>query len=231
MKQFYFILPLWLLISTISFGDSSKFIDIVGTKTDAESLKIIESAINTGSNPNTLDTDGKGPIYWAVYSNYPKSLAKLLASGGNPNIRDKQNLTPLMNAAEAAGKDSKFDRIVGILIKNGADINADRNGITALSYAFSPFDKDQSKSAPVIEYLLKKGANPNIAATPDPKIFGITPLMVAARAGNAAVARVLIKYKARIDQKGPGGKTAIEIAIDNKHPELANELKLALKRQ
>ena len=232
MKSYCFTLALSLFSATSALADTPKFIDIIGSSSDVEDVQTIKIALKAGVDPNATDAEGNSASFWAIYKNHPKALVKLLKAGASPNSRNKQGTTLLMNAADNAVKDPKFTQMVVILLKHRADINAEIHGTTALASAVAEvsFAKEQSVSVPpVIEYLLQRGADPNICATPDPKIPGISPLMAAARFGKSALVKVLLKYKARIDLKGPGGKTAIDIAIDNKHADLAKELQRALK--
>lgn len=55
-----------------------------------------------------------------------------------------------------------------------------------------------------VERLLRGGAAPNQANR-----YGMTPLVVAARAGNAALVRRLLEAGAAVDQAIPGGETAL----------------------
>src|SRR6202034_3923245 len=70
-------------------------------------------------------------------------------------------------------------------------------------------------SAPMIEKVLKAGADPN-ALGPE----GETPLMLAARTGNIDAMRVLLDHHADVNAKDTlRGTTALMWATDQSHPE------------
>jgi ankyrin repeat protein len=80
-------------------------------------------------------------------------LKKLLSIGLDPDQTDKEGISPLHLAVETGSIDS-----VKILLEWKADPNiADHRGVTPLHIAYS-FDG----MTEIIEYLLSKGANPNL---------------------------------------------------------------------
>ncbi|BCM91328.1 hypothetical protein IAD21_03198 [Abditibacteriota bacterium] len=94
------------------------------------------------------------------------------------------------------------------LVKRGADLNArDARGLTPLHYALrNPTGRFARRSINMAEFLLGKGANPNIA-TPT----GDAPLHLAARAGDAELITLLLDKGALINARGVGGETALLI--------------------
>jgi ankyrin repeat protein len=120
-------------------------------------------------------------------------VKRLLARGADPNARNFLKITPLMIGALLG--DPEMARS---LLAAGAERDATSLYGTALTFAAL------SGNAPVIRYLLHRGADVN-AARPD----GITVLMLAARADRPAVVRELLARKAPIDARDNNGGTAL----------------------
>jgi|GEM_PF-6264151 len=186
----------------------------------------IAQLLQQGADANAVDRKGRPAIYWAIASGDKVSIEALLKAGADVNLVDFEGRwTPLMHAVYQASRDEKFGPIVGLLIEKGADVNAGPDGYTPLHVAVN--NGDEKTSAPMVDLLLRNGANANAEAKGAEGIPGITPVMDAAREGKIKLAKLLVKGGARLDLKGPGGRTPSEIASENKHPELAQALKVA----
>ncbi len=204
----------------------SKLVDAVELSNgDTESLKKIQEALKNNTSPNELDDDGNPAIYWAVYHNDKKALKLLLQAHADPNQRDKHmSWTPLMHIVAKATRDPQYEKMMKLLISRGADVNASKDGITSLSIAVGSIHMGDQNALSVVNVLLDHNADPNISATPYPKLPGLSPLMIAARDGSTEVALLLVKHGARISQKGPDGKDAIDIAKERKHTDFVTKL-------
>jgi ankyrin repeat protein len=186
----------------------------------------IAQLLQQGADANAVDLKGRPALYWAIVSGDRASIEALLKAGADINKSDMEmKWTPLMHAVYMAARDEKATPIVGLLIEKGADVNANPRGYTALHVAVN--NGEEKTSAPVVDLLLRNGANPNAEAAPSENGPGVTPLMDAAREGKIKLAKLLEKAGARLDVKGPGGRTPSEIASENQHPELAQALKVA----
>jgi ankyrin repeat protein len=234
MNFLYIAALLFISVTTSALANSKKLVKAVeSAKGDSESIKTIQNELAAGADPNSVDDDGDSAIRWSIYNNNPKVLEMLLAAGANPNSRylkhELKDWTPLMDATAEAVKDDKYDRLVGILVKHNAEINANKDGITALMLAVTNAKSNSQATPRVIEFLLRKGANPNLGASPSPKVQAISPLMKAAQDGKTGIVKVLLKYKARSDVNGPGSKTAADFANSSGHPEIAKLLEHSQK--
>lgn len=85
-----------------------------------------------GPNCNAIDNEGNGALHIALgrWSTTPDIIRALLEGGADPNLKNRDDLTPLL-------LQEKYDRpsteIVDLLLEWGVDINAaDRNGATQL---------------------------------------------------------------------------------------------------
>ena len=97
------------------------------------------------------------------------------------NVRDWDELTPLIPAASAGHMD-----VIKLLLKEGADVNAkDKDGITALMEA------SIMGHVKVVEYLIKEGAEVDAHAN-----SGVTALWLASGEGRADVVKSLLKKDA-----------------------------------
>jgi ankyrin repeat protein len=106
--------------------------------------------------------------------------------------------------------------MAGVLIQAGARVTArTREGVTPLQLAAT------NGSAPMIDRLLKAGADPNAPLTAG----GDTALMMAARTGKADAIRVLVEAGANVDAKETwGGTTALMWAVSEGHVEATTRL-------
>lgn len=95
-------------------------------------------------------------------------------------------------------------------------------GYTALGLAAS------TGSADVVQSLLdanaQRAANPSIAVNAK-QSGGNTPLTIASAKGRADIARLLLAAKADVSAADDNGKTALTLALENNHPEVAELLR------
>jgi ankyrin repeat protein len=128
----------------------------------------------------------------------------------------KANVTADVNAAQADGTTAlhwaaRWDDLetAGLLIRSGADARtANHDGATPMFLA------SQNGSAPMIEQLLKAGADVNAPVLAHRE----TALMMASRAGNVNAVRVLLDHGAQINAKDTlRGTTALMWAAEQGH--------------
>lgn len=140
---------------------------------------IVELLIANGANINAKDSEGKTPLYCAIYTNNcSKELVEFLISkGADVNAKTKDGLTPLCAAARYNYRD-----IAELLIAKGADINSGKT---------SPLFGAQQD---VIELLLDKGVDVNARNRE-----GETALHIAAEYGNVEAVETFIQNGADVN--------------------------------
>jgi ankyrin repeat protein len=99
------------------------------------------------------------------------------------------------------------------LFEKGANVNAaatNGSGYTALTGAVTSGHQEISA------WLLENGADPNYRYGP-----GYSPLLAAAANGQLEIVKTLLQHGAHLHAKANDGKTAITIAEERKHPDIA----------
>ena len=145
----------------------------------------------------------------ATYAGNTARVEQLLKQGADVNSEQKNGWTVLMDAAKEG-----HTEIVKVLIVAGADMT--KYGDTALMFALG---HTETASA-----LIEAGADVN-AKHED----GFTPLLLAARGGQAEMVRVLIEAGADVNAQIENGwtVTVVEMAEMSGHPEIVEILKQA----
>ncbi len=120
--------------------ESSEFILAVNSG-KADAVKLL---IDAGPDPEAL-----GPaLIWATWNKSGPILSLLLDAGADPNYRDKNGDTPLLDAAS-----SNKPNLVRILLAAGADpAITDKNGMTAMDLA-GRYESDSPAGRKVLELL------------------------------------------------------------------------------
>jgi ankyrin repeat protein len=207
---------------------------------ERDDLETADLLIRAGARVTAATREGVTPLQLAAINGSAAMLTRLLKAGVDPN-------TPLSTAADTAlmmaARTGKVEAI-RVLLEAGAHINAQETwgGTTPLMWAVSENHLD------AVRALIAGGANVNarshyVAAangrgfegrTPigqktDGKVeeFAsgwLTPVMLAAREGNSAIASALIESGAEVNAKAGDGKTALALAIFNGNYEVASLL-------
>lgn len=174
-------------------------------KGDIEALK---RELANGVSANTPNPGGfewqahATPLIWAARLGTAEAVRVLLEAGALPNLTSADGATALMLAAAGEETAAKYR----LLLAAGADPNLVRgDGTTALQWGAS-FCKDGE----AISILVQGGARLDSRTPRD----GHTPLMVAARVGNTAVARALVKEGSPLEIKSDQGYTALMWAAE-----------------
>jgi ankyrin repeat protein len=186
--------------------------------------------------PKDMNRGGFTPLLYAARQGCTECAEALVAGGANIDLEDPERVTPLVLAI----MNLHFD-LAGYLIEAGADVNkwdlfgrsplymaADVStlplqGNGAMSYIPS---LDRLTALDVAKKLLDKGADPNLRLKRRPPYLnvpqdrggdtilsqGATPLLRAARAGDAPFAKLLLEHGARVDLASAYGVTPLMAA-------------------
>jgi ankyrin repeat protein len=173
---------------------------------------VVRALIEIGANVKAVSKTGFNALAFAVAKNDVESVKGLLAAGLDPNFTLPSGNKLLMMAMGFSNREAAL-----ALLEAGADIKAaDRAGNTPLHIAAQVGDVDFVKA------LLAKGANPNVTtANARLPVRGgggggrgaaggaLTPLMVAARANQVDVMRVLVAGGADPARQADNGTTLL----------------------
>ncbi len=186
--------------------------------------------------PKDMNHGGFTPLLYAAREGCVACARRLVEGGADINLADPERVTPLCLALE----NLHFD-VAAYLIEAGADVDKwDLFGRTPLYQAVDvntlPVEgngapdvlpsTDKHSGLDIIQMLLDKGANPNIQLTRRPPYrnvpqdrggdrilsVGATPLLRAARAGDAPAAKLLLAHGALVDLPSKEGVTPLMAA-------------------
>jgi ankyrin repeat protein len=162
-------------------------------------IEAVRALADAKADLNLPDPDGTTPLILAIINARFDTAVALLDKGANPNVADQTGMTPLYAAV-------------------------DMHTLSPLMGRPAPPLRDSIDAVDMAKALLRKGANPNAqlkrpiigrhtANTGDGSLGeGSTPLMRAAKSGDAAMIKVLLEggADARLTQKD--GTAAVMIA-------------------
>ena len=186
--------------------------------------------------PKDMNKGGFTPLHYAAREGCAACVQNLLAAGADPDSEDPDRETPLLLALE----NMHFDT-AAVLVQGGADLDkwdlfgrspvymaADVStlpvkGNGAMSVLPSP---DKLTAVEVGRMMLERGANPNIQLKRRPPYRdvpqdrggdtmlaqGATPLLRAARAGDAKFVALLLEHQALVDLPSKEGITPLMAA-------------------
>jgi ankyrin repeat protein len=186
--------------------------------------------------PKDMNRGGFTPLLYAAREGCIECAQALIAGGANIDLEDPERVTPLniaitnlhFDLAAAlidAGADvDKWDLFGRTPVYMAADVSTlPLQGNGAMSYIPS---LDRLTAVDVLEKLLASGADPNIRLKRRPPYLnvpqdrggdailaqGATPLLRAARAGDAAAVKVLLAHGALVDLPSAYGVTPLMAA-------------------
>jgi ankyrin repeat protein len=191
-----------------------------------DDVAAVERLLKTGADSNATNRYGVTPLSLAGTNGNVRAVELLLDAGADPNKALPGGETPLMTA-------SRTGRVEAIkaLIAHGAKVNAkeSRRGQTALMWAAA------EGNAGSVNALLQAGADSKARLE-----SGFTAFLFAVREGRVEAVRALLKAGADVNDfiqpPKPGvrlttghgapraGSTALHIAVNNAHFELASIL-------
>lgn len=128
---------------------------------------------------------------------------EILTGGADANAADDAGYTPLILSVY-----HNDPMMIKLLVRYGADVNlATENGPTPLVTALVEASQEQGYDT-VIEYLLKKGANPDAG-----QIHGDVPLMFTVKQGMFSAAELLAANHASLNIADASGFTPLTWAV------------------
>ena len=201
----------------ISCASASPVVDFFRAL-NVDNADAVSALLQQGFDPNTADDRGELPLYLAAREGSGKVLATLLADPRTQvDARNAKGETALMMAA-LRGRVDWLHALVARGAVPTAPAGAGR-AWTALHYAVSA---DVEFAA--AQWLLARGASIN-ARSPN----GSTPLMMAARYGQDAVARQLVAQGADVGLANDLGMKASDFARSAGRESLADWLQTAAR--
>jgi ankyrin repeat protein len=195
-----------------------------------------ERKVITEPRPKDLNKGGFTPLLYAAREGCVDCARHLIAAGADPDLEDPERITPLTMAL----LNLHFE-FAAYMIKAGADLNKwDLFGRSPLYMAVDNStlpvkgngamavipSADQVTALDIARLLLEAGANPNLQLKRRPPYRdvpqdrggdsmlaqGATPLLRAARAGDAPMVALLLKHKALVDLPSKEGITPLMAA-------------------
>lgn len=154
VRLFAAVLAAFLLaipgVATAQFSASYNFLKAVKDRDGAEATKFLNEPGTVIVNAKDLST-GETALHIVVARRDVAWTGYLLQKGANPNLRDKQGLTPLMLATQI-----RFVEGARVLLSQKANVNQTNiQGETALIRAVQLRDSEMTR------LLLKNGADPD----------------------------------------------------------------------
>jgi ankyrin repeat protein len=174
----------------------------------------VQRSLKEGANVNSRNRVGETALVIALKKEEPKPddirIAQLMLDAGTDvNLAAVNGITPLMAAAYSGRTD-----MVARLLTKGADVNAvDRLMKNAMIYAAGEGRTE------VVRLFIAKGVNPNALYEHE-----LTALMWAAGGGHMETVRLLLDAGATTGLKDDRGKTAADIAREQKYEDLAKHI-------
>ncbi len=176
---------------------------------------------------------GQSPVLAAVYSSRTEIRDLLIARGASLEFHEAAAAGQLDRVKELVEKNAGLANsyspdgfpvfalaavfghlpVARYLFENGATVNAaatNGTGYTALTGAVTSGHQE------IAAWLLENGADPNYRYGP-----GYSPLLAAAANGRLEIVKTLLQHGADLHAKANDGKTAVAIAEERKHPEIA----------
>ena len=175
-------------------------------------FRVANLLYNHGAVVDAQGIDKFTPLHVASSDKQVDVLRWLLDHGADKNARSKSLWTPLYIAALR-----KEPEAVKVLLEYNADTNLQNiDGETPLYEALDSFLEE--KVVDIVRRLLEHGADPNIRTN------HTTPLHQASSHGFLEVARLLLRYGAKVDEKDKEGRTPLQVVASKRHEEMTKLL-------
>uniref|UniRef100_A0ABD2XR30 Uncharacterized protein n=1 Tax=Trichogramma kaykai TaxID=54128 RepID=A0ABD2XR30_9HYME len=173
---------------------------------------VVKKFLELGQDPNCLSNEYGSPLYMAINSEQEQVVKLLLSKGADPNLAKANGSTPLHLICDQTGDKDNFVKLLFELSNEKyLPIKVDsqnRLGETPLRLALK---KDNKK---MTEFLLRSGANPNLAAR-----VGMTPLHIISAYGNLEMMEIFFKTiddihkMVEVNAQDKTGDTPLRLAV------------------
>ena len=189
-----------------------------------DDLEMSRLLLKAGANPNAANRYGMTVLALACTNGNGAIVELLLQAGADPNAPLPGGETPLMTASRTGNA-----MAVHALLAKGANVEAkEARGQTAIVWAAAEGNLEAARE------LIRAGADFNIRLN-----SGFTPLLMAVREGRQPMVQLLLKAGADVNTKlvsppgvrgggiskaGRQGSSALHLAVQNAHYELASFL-------
>ena len=177
---------------------------------------VARQLIADGADVNAKNRYGVAPLSLACQNGNAELVDLLLNAGADPNTELPGGETALMTAARTG----KVAPVKALLAKNAKVDAKERKGQNALMWAAA------EGHAEVVDLLIQAGADPDITLN-----SGFNAMFFAARNGRSEVVRTLLKAGVNVaaaienekasGKAAPNGTTALRLAVENGHFDLA----------
>ena len=205
----YFVYLIVFIGFSVSKAGSYDDFFVAINRDDSASVKLL---LSQGFDPNTVGPSGLAGLFLAIKGPAPKVLEALLADPRlNVETRTAQDESPLMLAALAG-----MTEVCAQLIALNADVN--KPGWTPLHYAAT------TSQLATVRLLLDNYAYID-AESPNQT----TPLMMAAKYGNAQTVQLLLEAGADFQLKNALGLTAFDFAHQAERLDSADLITAAIR--
>ena len=207
-------------------GDGATALHWAAYWDDVETVRLL---LASGAAVGPANALGVTPLWLAANNGSPAAVDALLAAGADPNRALPAGETPLMTASRTGSAAA-----VRALLAHRADPHAREHahGQTALMWAAAQGHPE------VVRLLLAAGARVDDRSKAYPQVVsssgnadrsgvfevmqgGYTPLLFAARRGDAASARLLVAAGADVDAAAASGTSPLVVAAHSGHGALA----------
>ncbi len=173
-------------------------------------LNMMKEFLELGADINTRNRNGTSALMLSAFNGHEEVSEFLIEKGIDIGSRDNGGFDALMVASECS---KASVNLIKKLLEKGADIHAKSNrGSTALMAAAKIGHPE------IVELLVRKGADINARNTD----HNITPLIWAANGGHIAIVKYLMAKNADPDIVTDNGYTAVSIARENGHHQVAD---------
>lgn len=196
-----------------------------------EDLETVDLLLRAGASVDVVNRMGATPLWLAAGNGDPVAIARLLDAGANPNVALREGETPVMTAARSGTAEG-----VRLLVEAGADVHVRETSRdqTALMWAVTQGHHQ------VVQVLLEAGADMEARSKVRPRLMydvgpnagvfdqgvivnlgGFTPLLFAARHGDAESARLLLAAGADVGNPAANGASPLVVATHSGHTAFA----------